>query len=224
VRIAESFGYMRRGKRDLRSVLQELPWGKFVLALWDWKGGIMGRILLIIAAITAVLVYWHFTNRQPLQAVTLKGNSNAPILLANSSSNVTVKNNSENPTYNVSGNSGIVTFGQTGSNMLIVNNPLTAPQITSTHLDFLCVTNSKDGINIAYKTQFSVEIHNPRKDMRLYFSKPYSTIGKPTMRSVNNGSIWGANSEMINFATAQITIWTSEKVSESDFGSFSIVP
>jgi hypothetical protein len=120
--------------------------------------------------------------------------------------------------------SAINTIGQTGgTNTLFISNPLTLPKITSIHLDFLSITDSIDGIRLAYKTQFSVQINNCQNDTKLNFEKLPTNIIKREMVPVSPAFGFSASSAApINFATAQITFWTSEKVSGSDFGKISI--
>jgi hypothetical protein len=83
----------QKKKGGFRDVLLNAPGGKFVLAFWDWKAGIGGKLIAAIIMIIGGLVwlYFHLHSQQASQSVTTTG-KNAPVTIqtANAMSNSTV--------------------------------------------------------------------------------------------------------------------------------------
>jgi hypothetical protein len=100
--------------------LQKAPGGEFLVALWDWEGGIMGKIVII--AIAALLIYLRFSNQQPSQTASTANSSNSPATLINGSPSATVNNNSGNSTASVGGNNSGIIASQSGTGNTMVNN------------------------------------------------------------------------------------------------------
>jgi hypothetical protein len=74
-------------KNRLRNLLGTFDGGKFILALWDWEGGVVGKLLILLLAVAAGIIYFHYANSPPSQTISFTGNSNSisgPLTMGNS--------------------------------------------------------------------------------------------------------------------------------------------
>jgi hypothetical protein len=116
---------LKQKNGGFRSILRTIPTGDFILALWDWKGGVAGKLFIILIAFIGLIIYSRFKDKEPSHTNSFNGNSNAinaPITQANQSSNVVVKHDSDNSTQSVgSNNSGPIAQANGNSNTVILN-------------------------------------------------------------------------------------------------------
>jgi hypothetical protein len=119
---------LNKPKGDLRGVFQSLPYGNLILAVWDYKGGLARKIILVVALVGSLLIYNHLTMEKPSTASTVTNTSKTSSTIINQSTGVTSVNNSGNVTFHNLGNA----INQLGTNNQIFNSSMTACNITST--------------------------------------------------------------------------------------------
>jgi len=134
--------------------------------------------------------------------------------------------NSGNPSINISGNNN-------GNNAILQNSPNSTlnqsivqkdpPFIMEVRLQSINELTSVEGFPTAYKTVFLIEVGNPSQ--RLGFStseRPASQIGSLKAEATLHSGIGFGPGPVVSFVGVRITALTSEKVQESDFGTFSV--
>jgi hypothetical protein len=165
------------------------------------------------------------TNKIPSPLIAEK-DYQSPIVQGNQASNININTDySRQSQVSVAGdNNGNIANLQNSPNASVnqsIVNPLPKPHIERIQITSLNVTNSTDGINVIYKTQFEIRVRNPRDAMVFHYKKPSSLISEPTFMAVGSGQFWGVSSTFF-YTAIQFTFLTFQKVQESDFGTFSI--
>jgi hypothetical protein len=206
--------------KSFRSFVETLPYGKSVLAFWDWKGGVLNKALIIFTAVAVVFIFQHYFAQKSGQTATISNANSSPAIQVNQSPNTQVKNNSENPVFYATGNSGNLVMQNGGSNISINQTIYAGPKPFI--LETRNISQNKTNASGTFETQFYVCIGNVSSACHIDDAKtPNCLISEPTVINVRNGQRMTQNGT-ISESDFVVTFITSRAVAESEFGSFTV--